>query len=217
MSDTHEPPGPPAYGQVPGPPPGQSPYGVPPAGDLPYGQVPYGQTPYHHNPYGQPTIGMPGYGAPLRDPDARPGTVLAAAIITFISAGLVLLVLGGLTMVLVATREEFVDGFRDGAGVAVTGEPNGWYAGLFIAMALLLLWCAVAIVLAVFTLRRSNGARIALVVSASLTALLSLLAIASAVSVVTLAASIAVIVCLFTGGAGAWFRRDPAPPGLVRY
>jgi hypothetical protein len=55
-------------------------------------------------------------------------------------------------------------------------------------------------------MRRSNVARIGLVVSSSLTAIVSLVAITGGVSVIPLAAAIAVIVCLFTGGAGEWYR-----------
>ena len=75
-------------------------------------------------------------------------------------------------------------------------------------------------VLAVFAMRRSNGARIGLVVSAALAAILSLIAITSGLSAVSLIGCIAVIVLLFTGGAGAWYagksggtgHRGLAPP-----
>ena len=60
-------------------------------------------------------------------------------------------------------------------------------------------------VLAVFAMRRSNGARIGLVVSAALAVVVSLLSITSLVSVVPLAAAVTTIVCLFAGGASAWY------------
>ena len=47
-----------------------------------------------------------------------------------------------------------------------------------------------------------------------MTTLVSLIVIASGISVVTLIAAIAVIVLLFTGGAGAWFRRQGRLPRL---
>ena len=59
-------------------------------------------------------------------------------------------------------------------------------------------------------LRRSNGARIALVISSAVSAVLSLLAIGSLLSGLWLIASIAVIVLLFTGGAGDWFKNKNA-------
>jgi len=63
-------------------------------------------------------------------------------------------------------------------------------------------------ILAVFALRRSNGARIGLVVSAALTVVLSLISITSIVSLLPLVAAVTTIVCLFAGGAGAWFSRS---------
>ena len=69
----------------------------------------------------------------------------------------------------------------------------------------------IAIVLGVLVLRRSNVARILLVISSAVVALLSLLAIASGVSAVTLIAAVATIVLLFVGGAGDWFKRAATP------
>lgn len=207
---------PPPYGHgSPSPPP----YGVPPGGEPAYGQLPYGQTPYHDNPYGAPTWGMPGYGAPLRDPEARPGTVLAAGIITLVTSGLVLVLFVVFTLFLVVVRDDFVRGFQQGAGLGASGSPEGWFAGILVGFLVMIAWCVAAIVLAVLALRRSRAGRIGLVVSSSLCALVSLVAITGVVSVVTLAAAVAVIVCLFTGGAGAWYRREPGPtvPGMVRY
>jgi uncharacterized membrane protein len=79
----------------------------------------------------------------------------------------------------------------------------------------LVLWCVAAIVLAALALKRRNGARIGLVVSASLSIVVSLLGITSGISVVTLIAAIAVIVCLFTGGANEWYRRAKGEPEIV--
>jgi hypothetical protein len=193
--------------------------GVPTAGPAPYAQLPYGHTPYHQNPYGTPTYGMPGYGAPLRDPDARPGTVLAAGIVTLVTSGLVLLLLLVSTAFLVAAREDFLggfrDGFRDSSGLDA-GSPETWFSVLLVVLVVFIVWCVAAIVLAILALRRSNAARIGLVVSSGVTAAFSLVGITSGVSVVTLAASVAVIVLLFTGGAGDWFRREHlySPPQM---
>ena len=57
---------------------------------------------------------------------------------------------------------------------------------VFVVFGAFIVWCIAAMVLAVFAMRRSNGARIGLVVSAALAAILSLLAIASGVSVISL-------------------------------
>lgn len=223
MSDA---PGPPAEGSpLSDPNPyGQPPvYGVPPSGPAPSAPTsapaPSGQVPYHHNPYGTPAYGVPGYGAPLRDPNVRPGTVLAAGIVTLVMSGLVLLLLLVVLFFLLAARSDFIQGFGDQAGLSSTdlaGADTTVYRVILVALLIFIVWCLAAVVLAVLTLRRSNAARIALVVSSSVTALVSLLAITGGASAVTLGAAIAVIVCLFTGGAGDWFHREHlySPPKL---
>ncbi len=73
------------------------------------------------------------------------------------------------------------------------------------------IWCVIAIVLAVLAMRRQNWARITLVISAAMSALLSLLSITAVLPVLTLAGSIAAIVLYLTGGANAWYsRKNPA-------
>ena len=67
-------------------------------------------------------------------------------------------------------------------------------------------------VLAVFAMRRSNGARIGLVVSAALVAAILSRWLASCRSVLPLIACIVVIVCLFAGGARRVVRRPAAAP-----
>ena len=216
--------GPPSGAGPEGPPPVQgSPpvLGVPPSGPAPvpppYGQAAYPQAPYHHNPYGVPGYAHPAYGVLLRDPEARPGTVLAAGIITLVTTGIMLLLLAVVLFFLLAARADFMEGFGAEAGFS-RSEADGWFAGILVALLVLIFWCVAAVVLGVLVLRRSNVARIALVVSSAVTALLSLLAIGSGISVVFLAAAIAVIVLLFTGGAGDWFRREHlySPPQLPR-
>ena len=71
---------------------------------------------------------------------------------------------------------------------------------------------------AVLVLRRSNAARITLVVSSAVTALISLFGIGSGVSAITLLAAVAVIVLLFVGGANDWFKgKGQAIPGMTQY
>jgi len=71
----------------------------------------------------------------------------------------------------------------------------------------------------VLVLRRSNAARITLVVSSAVTAVISLFGIGSGVSAVTLLAAVAVIVLLFVGGANDWFKGKgrQAIPGMTQY
>lgn len=200
--------------QEPGPthsPYGQDPYGPPPSGQSPYGQQPtYGQqpAPYGQQPYGQ------GYAQAYgQQPsgDRRPGTVTAAAWITIVFSGLSAALLGLIALVFVVARDEFIAGFEDewarsGAGADVDIDPES-LAGVIVAMFVFLaIWALIAVVLGIFVLRRSNVARILLVISSSVVALFSLIGIASGISVVTLGAAVGVIVLLFVGGAGDWFK-----------
>lgn len=207
MSDQNPP------GETPagGPPPPQNPYGQPPAAD-PYGQ-PAQQPPYGQQPaYGQPAYGQPAYaGAPGGDPDRRPGTVTAAGIITIVVGGLSLLLFGGLLIGLLVAKDTVLDEIKNAEGFEEAGiSANDALGAAVGVMGVLALWCLIATILGFLVLRRSNGARITLVVSSAVTALFSLLAIGSGVSAVNLIAAIAVIVLLFTGGAGAWFKSKGA-------
>jgi hypothetical protein len=186
----------------------------PPSG---YPQQPYPQQPYPQQPYGAPAYPpqYAGYG-PI-NPDRRPGTVTAAAITTIVLSSITgLLTLLGLIGLLVS-KDEFLDAFRDAMdeeGVSSSDfDLDAAYGAVVAVVGGFALWCLIAVVLAIFVLRRSNGARITLVVSSAMTALVSLLAIGTLVSVVTLIGAIAVIVLLFTGGANDWFaRRGVAQP-----
>lgn len=204
------------YGQQ--PPPQSQPYGQQPYGQ-PYGQQPpgYGQT-----PYGQPQSGYVqqpyGYQAPAYSPygagngERRPGTVTAAGVITLIFSGLTLALFAIIGIVVVAAKDEFITRIEDQPGFQDV-SPNDVVSVVAVVCLVFAIWCIIAMVLAVFTMRRSNGARIGLVISAALVAIVSLLGITSGGSAVTLLASIAVIVLLFTGGANEWFgRRNPASP-----
>jgi hypothetical protein len=193
---------------------GQQPYGVPPAGATPPGYYPYGEQPYgQYAPhlYGRPGFGPPGFGA--RDPNARPGTVLAAGIVTIVLSGMATLVLGitlAVGIALQATIAEELEGqdiLGGGAGVV-----------LATILGLLTVWSIGAILLAAFALRRSERARITLVVSSGLTIAASVVMIVfgGLLAVFSLLGAIAVIVLLFTGGAGEWYAgrhdRDESAP-----
>ena len=198
------------YGQ----PPQSQPYGQPPYGQQPgYGQQPYGQQPgYGQTPYGQPQSGyvQPYQSAPYSpygaSSDRRPGTVTAAGIITLIFSGLALALFAIVGIVVVAAKDEFVNRLREQQELQDI-SPNDVVAVVGVVCLIFAVWCIIAMVLAVFTMRRSNGARIGLVISAALAAVLSLLGVSSGGSVVTLLATIVVIVLLFTGGANDWFKR----------
>jgi hypothetical protein len=199
------------------PPPPPPPYGQPVPPQQPFGQPSYppsyGQPPHPQQPYGQPAYGVMG-----RDPNARPGTVTAAAVITMVLSGLCAVLFLGLTVIMGVAKDDFLDRMRDeidkrGDQTFTRSDLESIYGVIVGVMIVMAIWCLIAVVLGVFVLKRSNVARILLVVSASVAALISLIAIGSGASLVTLAGSIAVIVTLFTGGANDWFRNKHAVSG----
>lgn len=180
------------------------PWAPPPAN--PYGEQaqPYGQQPAYGSPY-----------LPARDPDKRPGTVLAAGITTIVLAGLSFLLYAVVVLLMIVARDDMVGTLDD----SLTADQRDLFGAdglatfLTVVMVAFAVWCLVAVLLAVLAMRRSAVARILLVVSSGLTVLVSLLAISSLVSGVTFIAAIAVIVLLFTGGANDWYaRRGTRPP-----
>ena len=184
----------------------------------PYGEPasPYGQPPAYGQEQPQPQYGQPGYyGQPAQpgpDPDKRPGTVTAAAVVTLVCAGLTVALFLIAMVVLAVERDAFLDEFGNEPGLEDV-SPDDLFAVMMIVLGVFLVWSLVAIVLAVLVMRRSNVARILLIISAVMTALFSLLAIGSLVSAATVIAGIAVVVLLLTGGAGDWFaRKNAAPP-----
>ena len=196
------------------PPPPAGPVGVPPSGQHP---VPWGPPPPHQNPYAAGAHSAPfGYGPTMRHPDARPGTVLAAGITALVTTGIVLLVLLLLLLALLVAREQFLEEVTDQA-VSSDDARTGFVIAV-VVLGVLVVWCLVAVWMAVLALRRSKVGRVGLTVSAGLTALVSLAAIGGGASVFTLAAAIVVIVCLYTGGAGDWFHREHlfSPPRMPR-
>jgi hypothetical protein len=210
----------------------QQPFGAPPPNPSPYGEQPPGQEPegaparsytqqygqqYGQQPspqgYGQPGYGSgyAGYGQPTSE--RRPATVTAAGVITLIMSGLSAAGFALLLVALAVARDEVVQELRNTQDLGGI-DPDDVVSVLNVALVAFLVWCAVAMVLAIFAMRRSNGARIGLVVSAALAGLLSLLSITSLITVIPLVACIVAIVCLFAGGASAWFaRRHGYPSG----
>ena len=151
------------------------------------------------------------YGLSTRDPNARPGTVTAAAVITWILTALTGIVILGLTVALLVAKPDVLDAMRDELNKSdssiTVSDLESIYSAIVVVFFVFLAWCLIAFLLAVFTYRLSNVARILLVISSSVTALFSLIGIASGVSAITLIGSAAVIVLLFVGGAGDWFAK----------
>ena len=216
-----------ASGQHPPPPPTEG-FGTPPP---PYAQQqppdvqggqsqpssgwappPYAQQPQQPQPhqYGDHSS------YPQRDPDKRPTTVTIAALLTWFFGGVTLLAFGVVVLVLLVAQEEFLDQVRqEQAFRSLSVSTDDLLAGMWVVSAVVIFWCLAAIVLAVFAWRRSNGARITLVVSAASAALFSLGAFP--VGLVHTVAAGATVALLFLGGANRWFSRKPSFDGYPPY
>lgn len=198
------------------PPPPANPYGTGPATDPTAAPGPYGAPPAAPGPpsptapvepFGAPAYGgyaATPYGATTRDPDSRPGTVTAAAIVTIVLSVIVGLIAAALLVGLLVARDAIVEDLSAQPDLSSIDGDQLIVGGL-LGAGVVLVWCLAAIVLSVLVLRRSQVARVMLVVSSAITVLLSLLTILSVISAVTLIAAAAVIVLLFTGGATQWF------------
>ena len=187
-----EPPSPTPYAatQPQQPTPPQQPQGwgqAPPA----YGQYAMGQQP--------PAYLRPYY--PQPDPDTRPGTVVAASVMTIVGSVIALL----------------ISVFMVPAGIADYNDPSSSEKGVTLAMVIWFATCGVlsliAIPLGIMVLFRSKVARVLLTVVGSLAGLLALF------TVLYPALIIAVLVMLYSGRAGSWFARrtpiDPLRPAAV--
>lgn len=192
----------------------------------PYGEAPFAgqpRPPYAHPgvPQGHAPQGPGPYGMPQRDPDRRPGTVLAAGIIAIVFSALatvagIIMVIGG-----IVAQHWADDRFRGDYDYASRSDDHVLAIVLVVYGAIVVVLSVAAIVCAALLLRRSNAARIILVVLGGISILLSLAAITAIVPIVTIGAAIATIVLVFVGGANEWFRPRPQvvpyAPGPPRY
>lgn len=149
----------------------------------------------------------------------RPQTVLTAGIITIVSSVLVLLASAATLLAIATSRPAFERELDAQLGSEPAYDELGLDATdlttvVAVALGFAAVWAVAAIVLAAFTVRGSNGARIALVVSSFALAALSLLASAAVFPLVFLGLGVAVGVLLLRGDASAWFasRRTPTHP-----
>ncbi len=199
--------GPPTGPPPPPPPPAASPYGqAPPAFPGPPAYPPPGLPaavpPPGYGPAGQP---MPSSGARR----ARPGTVLAAALITWISAGLTLAGSVSALLAVAVARSTVIDQiestpqFKDQVSISAADLVTG-LIGFF---AIVAFWSLAAVILAIFVFRGANWARVLLAISAGVAGLLSLALITSVVSLIFLVASVTALVLLFASSSNDYFRR----------
>jgi hypothetical protein len=178
-----------------------NPFGAPPP--PPYGQP--GQ-----NPYGQPQPGAynPAYAPVAPDSGRRPGTVTAAAVLTWVGSTIALLSLGLLLIAVLVGVDEYYEGFEESASGWTRDEISAFtvvFAGIGIV------WAIVAMVLAFFVVRGANWARIALTVSAAVAIPLCVLTALAVLPVLNLILCIAAIVLLYVGRGNAWFKAGGRP------
>jgi hypothetical protein len=186
--------------------------GVPPAPRQPPTGTEDPASPPHTGTPGTPPLWQ-GYGAAPRPPlrTARPGEVLQACLFTWVFGGLVLI---GSTIALlgialdpdVVTNVLESDPRYEDSGLSA-GVLRAWVLG---SAVLFLLWSLLAVVLAVFVFLGRKGARVALVVSASVAGVLSLVGMLGSpvVVVVTLACGLTVLL-LTRPASRAWFVGRP--------
>lgn len=187
--------------------PAESPYGQP----LP--QQPLPQQPGAHQPVPAPYAASPA-------PDwqrrqlllARPGAMVAAFVITVVTAGglltlsLLWLAIAGfspdfLQSVLEQQQPELLD---DGLSLEQVRTTVFALAGAFVV------WCLVALVLAGFAMARREWARRGLMVSAAFSAgACFALVLNTPLVLLPAAAALATVVCLRRGDVRRWFELDP--------
>jgi hypothetical protein len=139
--------------------------------------------------------------------------VTVAAVLTWVGSGIVALVMVGFMVLLAADGDAFVREFDAAAADTRVSLSRDQVIGVGWAVAaIFLFWSLAACALAAFAVRRSQGARIGLAVSAAMSLLISLLSILSGFAVVTLLLSLVTLGLLFTGGANAWYAGRPQAP-----
>lgn len=146
--------------------------------------------------------------------DARPGPVTAALVFTVVTASVVLMMTLASLVLAVSQPDAVLEEVRrqnpdlDESGVSESLVLRASY----VMAVLVLIWCAVAIGLAVLTARRRAGAARALLVCAAVCAVVSVLAtFGSPVALVPALAAVATVRCLRHPAARAWFDNSPGP------
>jgi hypothetical protein len=186
-----------------GPPPATRPFGEP---------VRATQT----SPYGQPLApdAAPATGARTRQQllRTRPGAMVAAFVITVVTAGgllglsLLWIAIAGLSPdFLMSVLEQQQPDLLDG-GVRLEQVRSTVFAlaGGFIV------WCGLALVLAGFAMARRDWARRGLIVSAAFSAGACIaLVVSTPLTLIPAAAGIATVVCLRRGDVRRWFALEP--------
>jgi hypothetical protein len=202
------------------PPPASRPFGEPAAptqhapADRP-AESPYGQAHPQHQPAPAPYATHPADWQRQQLLRARPGAMVAAFVITVVTAGgllalsLLWLAIAGfspdfLRTVLEQQQPELLD---DGLSLQQVRTTVYALAGLFVV------WCVVALVLAGFAMARREWARRGLMVSAAFSAgACFALVLNTPLVLLPAAAALATVLCLRRVEVRRWFQLDPGQP-----
>ncbi len=196
---------------------------LPPLPDLPLSPRPPADQAKPPPPLAQPsrpgpyagTYGDPlsAYGTPS-EPDGvrakRPGALIAACVIVWVSCALVCGFMVLLSLVMAVARDAFFDELeRQQPGFDMKGMTQAELAtGTYVATAVILIWSAGAIVLAALAMRQLHWARGGLVVSTGIAALVLLgMTFLSPPVVVLLVAALVTLWLLLRADVTAWFTR----------
>jgi len=144
------------------------------------------------------------------DSSARPAEVVLACALTWVFAGLALVVMAA-SMVVLATSPGLVfdELHRQNPDLAAQGVSDATLRTMtFVVGGVVIVWSLAALVVAVLAFRRVRWARPALVVSASASlALLLLATLGQVLLVVPLAASVVTLALLVRPDVRAWYDR----------
>jgi hypothetical protein len=207
-SRTPQAPGAPGADTLTTPPPASRPFGEPPAAQ----QHPGGRP--AESPYGQPYPYAPQQpdARPRHQPaPARPGAMVAAFVITVVTAGGLLglsvlwLAIAGLSpdFLMSLLEQQQPELVEDGLTLRELRTTVFAVAGAFVV------WCVVALVLAGFAMARHAWARRGLMVSAAFSAVACFALVLNApVVLVPAAAAVATVVCLRRVEVRRWFSLD---------
>ncbi|KAA1427588.1 hypothetical protein [Nocardioides antri] len=166
----------------------------------------------HSSPYGAPLPETP-EPEPAVSPYApakRPGALISACVIVWVSSALVSGMMLLLSLVMAVARDDFFAELeRQQADLDTQGMTEADLAtGTFVMTAIILVWSVAASVLAVLAIRRQQWARIALVVSTAVVGLLLLAAtLVNPLLVVLLGAALVTVWLLLRSDVSAWFKR----------
>ena len=203
-------PSPPVQANWPPPAPPAAPPSAPAAAPAPWPSP----TQALENPYAGPASPPPPPPRPARAPGSRPVAVSIAAWLTGVLSVLTFVALALVVTVLLAARDEAVRALREENLSAHYGiSERDLLAALWVFCAVCLFWCVAALVLAVLAYCRVHLARVALAVSAALTAVVGL--VAHQVGVLNAVAALVTLALLFSPASNRWYadRDRPADPG----